>query len=69
VKELCSKHGFSEASFYPWRSKFSGMDVSDVKRLKSLEVENARQATDRLLGQQLGVRSSTMRGRRERSLV
>jgi putative transposase len=42
VKELCRKHGFSEASFYLWRSKFGGMDVSDAKRLKALEVENAR---------------------------
>ena len=42
VKELCSKHGFSDASFYLWRSKFGGMDVSDAKRLKALEGENAR---------------------------
>jgi putative transposase len=42
TKELCRKHGFSEASFYLWRSKFGGMDVSDAKRLKALEVENAR---------------------------
>jgi putative transposase len=42
VKELARKHGFSDASFYLWRSKFGGMDVSDAKRLKSLEVENAR---------------------------
>ena len=42
VKELCRKHGFSEASYYLWRSKFGGMDVSDAKRLKSLEAENAR---------------------------
>jgi putative transposase len=42
VKELCRKHGFSEASFCLWRSKFGGMDVSDAKRLKALEVENAR---------------------------
>ena len=42
VKELCRKHGFSEASYYLWRSKFGGMDVSDAKRLKSLETENAR---------------------------
>jgi putative transposase len=41
VKELCRKHGFSDASFYLWRSKFGGMDVSDAKRLKALEVENA----------------------------
>ena len=42
VKELCRRHGFSEASYYLWRSKFGGMDVSDAKRLKQLEVENAR---------------------------
>lgn len=42
VKELCRKHGFSEASFYLWKNKFGGMDVSDAKRLKALEVENAR---------------------------
>ena len=42
VKELCRKHGFSEASYYLWRSKFSGMDVSDAKRLKALEAENAK---------------------------
>jgi len=42
VKELCRRHGFSEASFYAWRSKFGGMDVSDAKRLKALEAENAR---------------------------
>ena len=39
VKELCRKHGFSEASYYLWRSKFGGMDVSDAKRLKALEAE------------------------------
>jgi len=37
VKELCRKHGFSGASFYLWRGKFGGMDVSDAKRLKALE--------------------------------
>ena len=42
AKELCRRHGFSEASFYSWRSKFGGMDVSDAKRLKALETENAR---------------------------
>jgi putative transposase len=42
VKELCREHGFSEASYYLWRSKFGGMDVSDAKRLKALEAENAR---------------------------
>lgn len=42
IKELCRRHGFSEASFYAWRSKFGGMEVSDAKRLKALEAENAR---------------------------
>lgn len=42
VKELCRRHGFSEASFYAWRSKFGGMDVSDAKRLKALEQENSQ---------------------------
>jgi len=42
VKELCRQHGFSEASYYLWRSKFGGMSVPDAKRLKALETENAR---------------------------
>ena len=42
VKDLCRKHGFSEASYYFWRSKFGGMSVSDAKRLKELETENSR---------------------------
>ena len=42
IKDLCRRHGFSEASFYAWRGKFGGMEVSDAKRLKALESENAR---------------------------
>lgn len=42
VKELCRRHGFSEASYYLWRSKFGGMTVSDAKRLRELETENTR---------------------------
>lgn len=42
IKELCRQHGFSEASYYLWSNKFGGMNVSDAKRLKDLEVENAR---------------------------
>ena len=42
VKELCRKHGFSDASFYIWRQKFGGMDVPDAKRLRALEAENAK---------------------------
>lgn len=42
VKELCRKHGFSDASYYLWRSKFGGMTVPDAKRLRALEAENTR---------------------------
>ena len=42
IKDLCRWHGFSEASFYLWRSKYGGMEVSDAKRLKALEAENGR---------------------------
>jgi len=40
--EVCRKHGVSEATFYKWKAKFGGMDVSDAKRLKALEDENAK---------------------------
>jgi putative transposase len=40
--EVCRRHGVSGATFYKWKSKFGGMDVSDAKRLKSLEDENAK---------------------------
>ena len=40
--DLCRKHGISEATFYNWKSKFGGLDVSEAKRLKQLEGENAR---------------------------
>ena len=42
IKELCRKHGFSEASYYLWRIKFGGMTVSDARRLRELETENTR---------------------------
>ena len=42
TSDLCRKHGFSEATFYNWKSKFGGMDVSEAKRLKALETENAK---------------------------
>ena len=51
VKELCRRHGFSEASYYLWRSKFGGMSVPEAKRLKELEAENAR--LKKLLSEQL----------------
>ena len=40
--DLCRKHGFSTATFHNWKAKFGGMDVSDAKRLRHLEDENAK---------------------------
>ena len=42
VSELCRKHGMSSATFYAWKAKHGGMDVSEAKRLKALEDENAK---------------------------
>lgn len=42
VGDLVREHGFSEQSFYRWKSKFGGMEISDAKRLRDLESENAR---------------------------
>ncbi len=42
VSEICRKHGISDATFYTWRSKYGGLEVSDAKRLKSLEEENRK---------------------------
>jgi putative transposase len=42
VAELCRKHGISDATFYGWRSRYGGMEVSDARRLKALEDENRR---------------------------
>jgi putative transposase len=42
VVELCRKHGFSDASYYKWKAKYGGMDVSEAKRLKTLEDENGK---------------------------
>ena len=42
VADLCRRHGISDATFYTWRSKYGGMEVSDAKRLKALEDENAK---------------------------
>jgi putative transposase len=51
ASELCRKHGISDATFYTWRSKYGGMDVSDARRLKGLEEENAK--LKRLLAESL----------------
>jgi putative transposase len=40
--EVCRKHGISSATFYKWKAKYGGLDVSDAKRLKALEDENTK---------------------------
>lgn len=42
VHELCRKHGISDATFYNWKAKYGGMTVSEARRLKELEAENAK---------------------------
>lgn len=42
TQELCRKHGISDVTFYKWRSKYGGLDVSEARRLKGLEDENRR---------------------------
>lgn len=42
VKEICRKMGVSEPTYYAWKKKYRGMEVMDVRKLRSLETENAR---------------------------
>jgi putative transposase len=42
VKEVCRKHGISDATFYNWKSKYGGMSASELKRLREVEEENAK---------------------------
>jgi putative transposase len=49
--ELCRKHGISPATFYQWRSRYGGLEVSEARRLRSLEEENTR--LKKLLAEQM----------------
>ena len=51
ASDLCRKHGISEATFYNWKAKYGGMEVSEAKRLKALEEENAK--LKKLLAEQM----------------
>jgi len=42
VSELCRRHGISDATFYTWRKKYGGLEVSEMRRLRQLEEENRR---------------------------
>jgi putative transposase len=42
VKEICRKYGVSDATYYKWKSKYGGLEMSDVRRLRELEAENAK---------------------------
>ena len=58
ASELCRKHGISDATFYKWRSKYGGMEVSQARKLKALEEENAK--LKRLLAESM-MDASTLR--------
>ena len=51
VAEVCRKHGISDATFYTWRSKYGGLEISEAKRLKTLEEENRK--LKKLLAEQM----------------
>jgi putative transposase len=42
VKDVCRKYGISDATYYKWKSKYGGLEVSDVRRLRELEAENSK---------------------------
>ena len=51
TKEICRRHGISSATFYKWKSKYGGLEVSDARKLKALELENRR--LKKLLAEQM----------------
>jgi putative transposase len=42
VKDVCRKYGISDATYYKWKSKYGGLEVSDVRRMRELEAENSK---------------------------
>jgi putative transposase len=56
VLDLCRKHGISDATFYKWRAKYGGLEVSDAKKLRQLEEEN-RRLTQMVAEQALDIRA------------
>lgn len=42
IKEVCRQHGISDATYYKWKSKYGGLEASELKRVKELEAENAK---------------------------
>lgn len=60
VAEICRRHGISDATFYTWRSRYGGMEVSDARRLKALNEENRK--LKKLLAQEAPGRSDARRG-------
>ena len=66
AKDLCRKHGISDATFYKWRSKYGGMEASDAKKLRALETENAR--LKKLLAESM-MDVSTLTGRPDRMMM
>lgn len=58
VVEVCRRHGISDATFYTWRSRYGGLEISDAKRLKALEEENRK--LKKLLAEQM-LRVATLR--------
>ncbi len=65
--DLCRKYGVSDATFYKWRSKYGGMEVSEARRLKALEEENAK--LKKLLAESMNGRLDTARDARKKLLT
>jgi putative transposase len=60
VSEICREHGISDVTFYNWKSRYGGMELSDLKRLKELEHENSR--LKRIVANQSFTKDKTEKG-------